>query len=259
MCRLTFQFLGSSHLLYTRIIVSLAFLIYGSFKDIREREVPNKVWVLSIPSCVVILLIDIYLGNIDLYSPLFSLLSASILGYLLYHIGFYGGADFKALILISLSAPSYINGYSSTISIMFPLPFFFIFFSSILASGTSPLAILTMNLFSILRGDDPLRGIEEKSIFKRLMLLATSRRIPLDELKNERFKYLPAERIVEEEGVIKRKPYFALRVDGEEIGILEEILKRKDIFKDGVLASPTIPMLIYLTLGFFFSTILIYL
>jgi prepilin signal peptidase PulO-like enzyme (type II secretory pathway) len=244
--------------LLLRILVALASLGYASIRDVKDREVPNKVWVLSIPICLILTLLDFEDGNVTISAILISLASALALGFLLFYLGFYGGADVKGLVLIAIAAPAYPLGDGSLLRLVFPLPFLLIFFSSTLLTALFPALILARNLADVLKGEDPLRGIEEKNHFKRLLLLATSRRISFEMLKDKGLKYLPAEKVVEEGAVANRKPFFPLRVDGGSEGLVEELEKHKELFKDGILASPTIPMMVFLTLGFALSSLIMY-
>jgi Flp pilus assembly protein protease CpaA len=198
-----------------RILVALAFLGYASVPDVREREVPNKVWVLSIPPCLILVLLDFEGGNVMISAILISLALALTLGLLLFYFGFYGGADVKGLVLIAIAAPAYPYGDTSLLRLIFPVPFVLIFFLSSLLTALFPASILIWNLADKWKGRDPLGGIGEKNHFKRLLLLATCRRISFKKLKDEGSKYLPAEKVVEENGVAKRKPFFSFRIDGD--------------------------------------------
>jgi preflagellin peptidase FlaK len=236
--------------LLLRILVALASLGYASARDVKEREVPNKVWALSIPVCLMLTLLDLEAGNVTISAVLISLASALTLGFLLFYFGFYGGADVKGLVLIAIAAPAYPYSDGSLLALVFPMPFVLIFFFSTLLTASFPVLISAWNLADVLKGKNPLRGIEEKNRFKRLLLLATSRRISFEKLKGEGLKYLPAEKVVEEGGVIKRKPFFSLRIDEDAEDLTGELEKHKELFTDGILASPTIPMMVFLAFGF---------
>jgi Flp pilus assembly protein protease CpaA len=244
--------------LILRIAVALAFLGYASVRDIKGREVPDKVWVLSIPVCLIFTVLDVYAGNVVLSDVVISLTLALALGFLLFYIGFYGGADSKGLLLIAAAAPSFLYERGSFVRIVFPMPILFIFFCAIVLSALYPLMILTLNLVDLSRGLDPLRGVVEENPLKRLLLLATARRVSFIELKESGLRYLPSEKAIEKDGRLERKPLYSFRIKGDAEKFTEELEKQGNLYADGILASPTIPMVLFLTLGFALSTLLIY-
>ena len=234
---------------FLKFLLATIFLGYASLRDIEEREVPDKVWILSVPTCLALTFLDMSFGEVDPMFLLASLLISFVLGVVLCHFGFYGGADAKALLLIAIAFPSYPLETGSSMVKFFPTPFLLVFFSSTLISIVFPLTVLTLNSIDILRGLNPLRNVKVENVFKRLILLATVRRVPFETLKRS-LKYFPAEKVVEEEGKIWRKPLFFVHAETDVNKLVQELEKHKDLFIDGVLASPTIPMIAFLFCGF---------
>ncbi len=235
-----------------RVVVSLSFLGYASLVDVREREVSDKVWLLSLPLCLALSLLDIYMGVFESLALIVSVASALALGLVLYYAGFYGGADAKALLLIAAAVPAFPflseSFLSFVVGAVFPVPFFLIFFASTLLSALWPLGILALNLAALLRGSNPLRGIAEKSFLKRLLLLATVRRISFERLRDDA-RYMLAERRAESEAGVERSPLYSVRIRDDNRELVEEAERHSELYRDGVLASPTIPMIVFLALG----------
>jgi len=82
--------------------------------------------------------------------------------------------------------------------------------------------------------------------------LTTARRVRFETLKRS-LKCFPAEKIVEEEGKIKRKPLFLVHAETDVNKLVQELEKHGDLFVDGVLASPMIPMITFLFCSFILS------
>jgi preflagellin peptidase FlaK len=86
------------------------FLIYACTLDLRERRVPNRFWKLMLLSALPIVFIELLILHPDLYALFFALIKFILMFGLaigLYYAGAYGGADAKALIVLSLIFPFY--------------------------------------------------------------------------------------------------------------------------------------------------------
>lgn len=239
-----------------RLAVSSALLIYASASDVSTREVSDRVWLIGIPPCLLLDCVDLYRGTIDLTSLLASLGTALLLGFFLCYIGFYGGADGKALLLIAAAAPSYSTTDLLTVKIL-PLPILFVFFASTLFSVVYPLKVSVLNLIDYLRGERLLQDIEEGNRLKRLLLYVTTRRVRFDALK-EGFKHFPAEKVVVEGGHPRRRPIYFLHAEADIDELVENLAAYKELFHDGVLASPTTPMIVFQTAAFIFVSLLLH-
>ncbi|MCW4038763.1 MAG: prepilin peptidase [Candidatus Bathyarchaeota archaeon] len=242
--------------LLLRLAVSSALLVYASACDVASREVSDWVWVLGIPTCVLLDGVDLYFGCIDLLSLVASLGVSFLLGYVLCVLGFYGGADGRALVLMAAAMPSYPPSRLFVIQV-FPLPLFFIFLSSTLFSIIYPLKVFTLNVIDRFRGKRLLHGIEEDNLLKRLVLYVTARRVTFETLKAG-LKYFPAETIVVEGGEARRTPIYFLHAEAEVDELVEQLEAHKELFTDGVLASPTIPMIVFQTAGFLVVNLILY-
>jgi len=92
-----------------RISLSLVFLIYASWSDIKTREVSNKVWLLYAPLGLMLTLFEGLLYE-DYDYWLFVGISVALtftLAVSLFYLGAFGGADAKAFMCLALAFPTY--------------------------------------------------------------------------------------------------------------------------------------------------------
>jgi Flp pilus assembly protein protease CpaA len=230
--------------------------MYASASDVATREVTDRVWVLGIPVCVLLDCVDLYLGHVDLLSLVASLGVSFLLGYGLCFLGFYGGADGRALVLMAAAMPSH-PPTDLFLTHVLPLPLFLIFFTSTLFSIVYPLKVLTLNVIDLLRGKRLLHGIKEDNPLKRLMLYVTARRVTFETLKAG-LKYFPAEIVVVEGDEAQRTPIYFLHAEANVDELVEQLEEHKKLFHDGVLASPTTPMIVFQTAGFLVTSLILY-
>ncbi|MFH0748617.1 MAG: prepilin peptidase [Candidatus Bathyarchaeota archaeon] len=238
-----------------RFTISSIFLVYASFLDITKREVPDRVWVVSIPVCLGLDCIDLSLENLVALPFLVSIGISLLLGFSLCFMGFYGGADAKALLLIAVAVPSYFKA-NSPLFRLFPVPILLIFICSTILSAIYPLAILFLNVTDFVKGKKLLADIEVQNWFKKLILYLTSRKVKFEELKKAQLKYFPAEKISVENGVIKRLPIYFIRSEANIDEMMIKLETHKALLEGGVLVLPTIPMVCVLTLGFVITSFL---
>jgi Flp pilus assembly protein protease CpaA len=240
----------------SRLAISTVLLVYASASDVATREVSDRVWVLGIPVCVLLGVVDLYLGRVDHLSLVASLGVSFLLGYLLCFLGFYGGADGRALVLMAAAMPSY-PSTDLFFTRVLPLPIFVIFFISTLLSIVYPLKVFTLNVIDFLRGKRLLQGIKEDSLLKRLLLYVTARKVTFEKLKAG-LKYFPAEIVIVEEGEVRRTPIYFLHAEANVDELVDQLKTHKELFHDGVLASPTTPMIVFQTAGFLITSLILY-
>jgi Flp pilus assembly protein protease CpaA len=82
--------------------VTIGFLLYGSYKDITAREVPDILWVVMGCAGVLFRVVDHQWMLMAI-----SVIIAFLLGMVLAVSGMFGGADIKALLALSLLIPQY--------------------------------------------------------------------------------------------------------------------------------------------------------
>ena len=92
-------------ILMLKIGFVLACLIYASYTDLKTRKVPNKLWLVMLVSLPFFIIIE----QIHLIPLFISLLCCSIFSYLFFRLGYWGAADAKAVILLSLYFPYFLS------------------------------------------------------------------------------------------------------------------------------------------------------
>ncbi|MBO8182192.1 MAG: prepilin peptidase [Archaeoglobus sp.] len=86
------------------------FLLYASVLDLRERRVPNRLWKFMVLAVIPLVVAEFFALNPDFYQVIFAALQFALmfgLAFGLYYLGAYGGADAKALMVLSLLFPFY--------------------------------------------------------------------------------------------------------------------------------------------------------
>jgi prepilin signal peptidase PulO-like enzyme (type II secretory pathway) len=96
----------SSLIVVIQAIFSLICLIIGSFYDWRDREVPNKLWLVQISGGFVLLFSYFIIDDPHTLFVLGNVFIGSFIGITMFAIGAWGGADSKAIIALSISSPS---------------------------------------------------------------------------------------------------------------------------------------------------------
>ncbi|MEM2905516.1 MAG: A24 family peptidase C-terminal domain-containing protein [Candidatus Bathyarchaeia archaeon] len=238
-----------------RLGLPLVLLSYGSWSDLKTREVTNKVWVLGFPVGAALTVLSFALGEASglLATALASIGLTTALALALFYLGLFGGADAKALIYISLSVPlhPYMPAGQSPLGftlIFFPLS---VFNNAVIFSLSIVPRILARNLPSVAAGKPVLKDVCVRSILGRAVLFATSYRTSLENLREKVYLY-PAEVPVESEGSVSRRPRYFTNAELDKAELMPEIERRAatGLYNEGVLATPTIPMILFITLGF---------
>lgn len=103
-----------------RIIITFFLLLYAAYTDYERRRVPNTVFIIGTLLGSLILFADLISGSIsEVYLIAFSVTSLSLIGYLIYKLGYFGGADAKCMMFLSVIVPiSFQSPFSATESIL---------------------------------------------------------------------------------------------------------------------------------------------
>ncbi|XGI84312.1 A24 family peptidase C-terminal domain-containing protein [Halorutilales archaeon Cl-col2-1] len=92
-----------------RGVIALSVFGYASYRDILERRVRDEVWYPLVAVGVVALGVDLLLLDTERVAvfTLISLIFGGVFGYFFYRVGAFGGADMKAIVVLSLLFPVY--------------------------------------------------------------------------------------------------------------------------------------------------------
>ncbi len=239
--------------------MSLAFLLYASWSDYKTREVSNRVWAFYAP-----LALFLSLSELLLYEPTklpFFGLSFGVtatFAIILFYTGAFGGADSKALMCIALALPFFPEtllrpiftlGISPLAQHFFP---FMIFTNAVLFAAASGIYMLLRNLIWRIRtGKKIFEGtLGTESIGKKMLVIITGYKVAVGKLK-EKWHVYPMEDVEEGEDALKRKLVVVPKDEGRD-EIVERLSKAVDAGKIDpyVWATPGLPMLIFITIGF---------
>lgn len=229
------------------LIMAGAGLLYASISDVRTREVSNTLWLILLPAG------GVTTGIRFLVYPELTLLIVVSLAIIVlislggFYSGIFGGADAKAFMclatltpLIPTSVPPFLGPFH---------PFFAItmLVNSFLVSSLSAVGMLIRNLPQLLfKRGGLFRGFEQESVLTKLSALFSGFRIPLADLESKSF-YFPMEAIDEDPPARRIKLIQNVEEDrGLVIGKLREQVSPQDT----VWATPALPHLLFLGIGF---------
>ena len=235
-----------------RIVLSLTFLSYASWHDYKSREVSNKVWAFYAPLGLTLTLLHIFLTNN--YSLLINLgISFSVFAGItipLFYLGFFGGADVKVFLCLSLAMPFAPISSFPLLGFVSPLYGMSIFGNSVIISALTAVAMLLYNLLWYARtGTKLFEGLDHEPTIKKIIALFTGYKISVSEFKNK-LHLAPMEELTKEEsGEILRTLRLFIRTDIDRETIIAQI---KDLLGDQqkIWVTPYLPFIVFITIGF---------
>lgn len=255
---------------WARIIVPLIFLVYASWSDFKTREVSNNVWVVFAPLAFLLTFAQflffppvgdtfqsmIYYGSFFAVTSVFSIA--------LFYVGAFGGADAKALMCIALAIPepSLIEALSdfssSTFHIALPLSGFVsrifpitVFSNGVIVAAFSVFYALFRNLLWRQRtGQRLFEGYKNESFGRKALTLLCGYKVSVADLKKS-FLYPLEDFQMAHSGEAERHLLLFPRDENRE-EIVERLVKAESEGKlqNSVWATPGLPMLIFITIGF---------
>jgi preflagellin peptidase FlaK len=242
-----------------QVFVSLLFLLYASWSDLKTREVSNWVWVFFAPIGIALSLVWLFLSNFS-YDMLrmfgISVGVTSALAVALFYAGAFGGADAKALICLSLTLPFYPSDFIplTSTTIIFPLS---VFSNGVILAALSVLYVLSRNAFWREKtGKRLFENLEGESKGRKILALISGYKIPIGKLEKSSFLYPLEDVDVSGGGETKRK-LLVFPKDEEREEIVNRILaaaKKEKI--EYVWTTPGLPMLVFITAGLITALIL---
>ncbi|WP_455277460.1 A24 family peptidase C-terminal domain-containing protein [[Eubacterium] cellulosolvens] len=240
---------------FAAIFISIISLIYASWNDYVSREVSDIVWIIFAPIGIILTTLRLYINQELVLFSLFSIAIIATISLIAFYTGMFGGADAKALICIALAMPVYPIFLIKFIQPMFPLSV--MVNSFLMASLVSVYAVLR-NIFWLANEKEKLfYGLENESLGKKILAFISGFKISIDEYKIDKHLHL-IEKIKSKNGTQKKylEIFFTLEDHGEVLNnhMPKEYLKMKSTRK--VWVTPLIPMIIFITLGYF-STLII--
>jgi preflagellin peptidase FlaK len=235
-----------------RVLLCLTFLVYASWSDYKTREVSNIVWGILAPLAVALTAFQFFMFTSELlYTYFLSFAITSALAIALFYAGAFGGADAKALMCISLALPVYPKHLLQQpwfVSPLFPIT---VFTNGVLLAAISVVYALFRNLLWRSRNEKGLfEGLEKESVGRKILTLLCGYKVKISKLKKVAHLY-PLEDVYVNETEENRRKLLVFPKDEEREDIVERLLKAADEgeLKNGVWATPGLPMLIFITVG----------
>ena len=257
-----------------RILICAVFFGYASYLDIKTRRVPNKVWLVMIIIGSPFVAYDLYTGGSShLIRLLASVIPIYVVMYLLFRMGTFGGADAKALIVLSYIIPVYpkltfssikfpvngtpfgidpfslffLEGQSLAVLIpsfvlinLFSLFAFTTFFNGLIIFIIVPFGILTYNLFSL----------SKEEMKKDPILMFFGHKCKISDLNGKHVRLVHSYKEGGKDGTVIRKfKRGGVKIDDDMLSGLEKLCKNNKI-DESVWVSALLPFMISITFGF---------
>ena len=233
-----------------RVIVSLSFLLASSWYDYKFREVSNRMWILFAPIGFVLTFVqytfELAAGKASSIF-IFWIVSVAITAAIslsLFYAGFFGGADAKALICLSIAIPIYPEFSLSRFTVVIPLFPLATLVNAVFASSLLVLAIMCRNIvrYVQLKGEI-FKGLEHEPFWKKALVFVSGIKVNPEKLRDN-FHYIPLESLViGEGGEVTRHLKVSPQLEEKNSMALESL--------DGeVWVTPGLPFLIFVTIGF---------
>ncbi len=214
-----------------KTIVAFVFLSIASWYDIKSRLIPNTVWKYMLALLIPTNVIEFIFFRYNVSTMLFAITQfvfVTALAYTLYAVKAFGGADSKALIVLSASFPVY-----PKIGIFPLMGGSGIFALAVLANAASVAPFLM--LYNFARN---VASIGTKDLRKYTLYYFIGRRVRIDSIPkfHNLLEYIENDRI-------KR---LKVGIEPTDEKLME--LRRKGV--EYVWTTPAIPFITYLTIGF---------
>lgn len=226
-----------------KILFCMPFLLYACYSDIEKRRVTNNVWLVMLVGSIFSISYEFSLYKELALRPL--IISAGfifILAYILFKIGAFGGADAKAIMVMSLIIPTYpgfqVPGYA------FPLtrPIYDIFALSILANAALLTVVVPIGL--------ALYNLAEMGLnFDHPAYIFMGYKTRISNLAGKHIRLIQGFEMTD--GRIRS--YFkwgGMEINEKTLRELKD-LSGKCLIKDEVWVTPELPFMVPITLGFF--------
>lgn len=226
-----------------KILFCTPFLLYSCYSDIKKRSVTNNVWLVMLVGSIFFISYDFSLYKDLTLRPL--IISAGfifILTFILFQIGAFGGADAKALIVLSLTIPAYPGLQALGYALPLNRPLYDIFALSVLGNAALLTIVVPIGLTAYNLSKMGLHINNPAYIFMGY-------RTKISELAGKHNQLIQSFEMVNGR-VQSRFKWGGAEINEEKIRELKN-LSGKGLIKDEIWVTPGLPFMIPITLGFF--------
>lgn len=142
-------------------------LSIGAYYDLKTREVDDRLWTVFGAAGVVLYAWEYVSGAMaDLQMVMVSVSLPAAIAIALYRYGFFGGADAKALVAISVILPTY---YPTMPFYVHPITAITVLTNAVLFALAVPLYNALSNLAKVARGGRIFEGFEEERKWRKIL------------------------------------------------------------------------------------------
>ena len=228
-----------------KVLACMPFLVYACYSDIKSRRVVNEVWVAMFGVCYIFILYDFMaLGIPYLIRNLLTFAFIYLFVYVLFQLGAFGGADAKALMVISLIVPTFpaITLFDTSLPLqgtpLIDVFAFSVFGNSIILTVVVPLGLFIYNLLH-----NPLR-----ETLRRPLYMFIGYRTPVSGLGKDHIRMIESYKETEE-GIKFSFTRAGTDLTSNVIAQLKHQV-RAGRMDDSVWVTPGLPFMIPITAGF---------
>jgi len=240
------------------VIVCITFLVLGSWSDLKTREVSNKLWAVSLPIVIAVTAVRIYVSSGLLFLYVTSISLSIVVSLAIFEVGFFGGADAKAMICLGVALPLFPDMFHPILGYFHPFFPIIALTNGFLMSLLSILYVVAKNLGWKLHAREPLfQGFEKEHFLKKLLIVFSGYRVELAELKKE-IHLIPIEDVEEAGGTPLRKMRLFVGAEADRDSVVSRLEKyaSKGLVPSMVWVTPGLPMLVFISFGFVASLVL---
>lgn len=219
-------------------------LSIGSYYDLKTREVDDRLWMVFGGAGLVLYPWEYYVSRAtaDVQMVLVSVSLTAVIAIALYRYGFFGGADAKALVAVSVILPVYYP--LTSFSYVHPVTGIMVLTNAVLFALVVPLYNALSNLVKAARGKHIFEGFEAEPTWRKVLacLVAT----PSSNKQKICHHHLVIERSADE-----GKKKFSFRLSNDEGVVSSKDGSPSSAPANGpVWLSQDLPFLVFLLAGF---------
>ena len=209
-----------------KFLIYLGFLSVASIQDVRSRYISDIIWIIAGIVLIPIILFEVIIGSFDLFATILSAIFAVAIAYPLNRIGFLGGADVFAIVLLALYMPTLESEK------LLALPIIAVVANASILSLTEMGVNFSRNISMLLGKRDIFGGFEGEPMHRKILAIFLGHRS-----ENVKGLFLPMESI--ENG----RRCFNFRVGRTS----SDFAQGSDVW-----VTPALPFIVYITAGYIF-------
>jgi len=235
-------------------LVSIVFLGYAAYSDLKSREVSNRVWIIYAPMACLLLLPRLLIDTSLILVSLISIAATTGLSLLLFYVGLFGGADCKAFICLSVALPTF--PFSIDLPLIHLNPVFpvTVLYNAYLFSISTLFLVALRNIdWKFGKGKRFFNDIQESSFSRRFLAVLTGYKTRLKDLRSKVYLY-PMEEVVDTGGHRIRRLRLFTGAESDRNQLVENLESSlSDGEKEEVWVTPGIPLLLFVWIALVFN------